>query len=348
MRESTLKSLMGFVTANVTVVLLGLFFFPAHTTAVGQCYSTVFANFDPVHVLQRVALLAVCLLIEWRFLGWQDCSLRKLLWPSRSALHDLGVGVINLCGVAIILFLFFTANVIPVLPASTRQFVGIEWIRRTDNLFFQIVFWFVLRDFALYWFHRLLHEFAFAWEVHKYHHSATVFTMLTASRVHFLERALSHVFVTLPLVMLGMPGEPFLAIAILNDALSRFHHSMVNWGFGWIGWIVVSPVAHRIHHSYLPEHWDVNFGDSLTIWDRLFGTYYAGNTVNTEVGVTDNRIDDEDIVGGLLVPYALSIRRFGVSFRTNEWRLTPGRRQDVANSEINLEAHGDSVAQRAA
>ena len=348
MGDSTLKSLIGFVTANIAIVLLGLLFFPAHTSAVGQCYSTVFANFDPIYVLQRIALLAVCLLIEWRFLGWKDCSLRKLLWPSRSAMHDLVIGAMNICGFAIILFLFFTANVIPVLPSSTRQLVGIEWIWRTDNLLFQIVFWFVLRDFALYWFHRLLHQFAFAWEVHKYHHSATVFTMLTASRVHFLVRALSHVFVTLPLVMLGMPGEPFLAITILTDALSRFRHSMVNWGFGSFGWIVISPIAHRIHHSYLPEHWDVNFGDSLTIWDRLFGTYYNGNTLNTEVGVTDNQIDNEGVIGGLLVPYALSIRRFGDSLRTNEWRQTARRQQDSASNEIIQKAHEDSVAHRAA
>ena len=172
--------------------------------------------------------------------------------------------------------------------------------------------------------------------------------MLTASRVHFLERALSHVFVTLPLVMLGMPGEPFLAITILTDALSRFRHSMVNWGFGSFGWIVISPIAHRIHHSYLPEHWDVNFGDSLTIWDRLFGTYYNGNTLNTEVGVTDNQIDNEGVIGGLLVPYALSIRRFGDSLRTNEWRQTARRQQDSASNEIIQKAHEDSVAHRAA
>ena len=50
-----------------------------YTKAEGNIFA--FANFDPVHVLQRVALLAVCLLIEWGFLGWQDCSLRKLLRP---------------------------------------------------------------------------------------------------------------------------------------------------------------------------------------------------------------------------------------------------------------------------
>ncbi len=348
MSDSTFKSLMGFITANVAVLLLGFFFFPTHTTAVGQCYSTVFANFDPIYVLQRIALLGVCLLIEWRFVGWKDCSFRKLILPSRSAMHDLVIGAINLCGFAIVLFLFFTANVIPVLPANTREMVGIEWTSHTDNLLFQIVFWFVLRDFVLYWFHRLLHEFAFAWEIHKYHHSATVFTMLTASRVHFLERALSHVFVTLPLVMLGMSGEPFLAITILNDALSRFRHSMVNWGFGWFGWLVVSPITHRIHHSYLPEHWDVNYGDSLTIWDRLFGTFYEGETLNTEVGVTDNLIDNEGFIGGLLIPYALSIRRFGDSLRTNEWWQTPRRRQNEVRTEIIRDTHEDSVARRVA
>ena len=47
--------------------------------------------------------------------------------------------------------------------------------------------------------------------------------------------------------------------------------------WGWFGrWVVISPAAHRIHHSNRPEHYNRNFSNFLTIWDHLFGTWHEG------------------------------------------------------------------------
>ena len=37
-------------------------------------------------------------------------------------------------------------------------------------------------------------------------------------------------------------------------------------------YILITPAAHRIHHSTAPEHFNSNLG-ILSIWDRMFGTY---------------------------------------------------------------------------
>ena len=42
---------------------------------------------------------------------------------------------------------------------------------------------------------------------------------------------------------------------------------------GPLRYIIVSPQAHRIHHSREEKHFDTNFGLILSIWDRMFGTY---------------------------------------------------------------------------
>ena len=34
----------------------------------------------------------------------------------------------------------------------------------------------------------------------------------------------------------------------------------------------LSPHYHQLHHSVDPNHYDRNFGQVLSIWDRLFGT----------------------------------------------------------------------------
>jgi sterol desaturase/sphingolipid hydroxylase (fatty acid hydroxylase superfamily) len=38
-------------------------------------------------------------------------------------------------------------------------------------------------------------------------------------------------------------------------------------------WLLVTPDMHRIHHSSTQTETDSNFGFSISIWDRLFGTY---------------------------------------------------------------------------
>jgi sterol desaturase/sphingolipid hydroxylase (fatty acid hydroxylase superfamily) len=39
--------------------------------------------------------------------------------------------------------------------------------------------------------------------------------------------------------------------------------------------VLVTPDMHRVHHSVVPSETNSNFGFSLAIWDRLFGTYQA-------------------------------------------------------------------------
>jgi sterol desaturase/sphingolipid hydroxylase (fatty acid hydroxylase superfamily) len=42
---------------------------------------------------------------------------------------------------------------------------------------------------------------------------------------------------------------------------------------GPLGWIFATPELHRLHHSSRPDELDNNYGDSLIVWDRLFGTF---------------------------------------------------------------------------
>ena len=53
----------------------------------------------------------------------------------------------------------------------------------------------------------------------------------------------------------------------------NLQHSHVPLSFGPLDAVLVSPAAHQIHHSDAPQHRDRNFGNMLSIWDRLFDTY---------------------------------------------------------------------------
>ncbi|OYX17947.1 MAG: hypothetical protein B7Z04_13515 [Rhodobacterales bacterium 32-66-9] len=67
-----------------------------------------------------------------------------------------------------------------------------------------------------------------------------------------------------------------LFLVLANAALAALHHSHVWLSYGpVIEHIVISPAQHQIHHSADPKHHDRNFGNSLAIWDWMFGTLYV-------------------------------------------------------------------------
>ena len=45
------------------------------------------------------------------------------------------------------------------------------------------------------------------------------------------------------------------------------------WTLGPLGEILVSPAAHRLHHIRDETLMGSNYGNMLTLWDRLFGTW---------------------------------------------------------------------------
>ena len=43
----------------------------------------------------------------------------------------------------------------------------------------------------------------------------------------------------------------------------------------WFEWLFNTPSHHRAHHGRNPVHMDRNFGGTLIIFDRLFGSFVA-------------------------------------------------------------------------
>ncbi len=90
--------------------------------------------------------------------------------------------------------------------------------------------------------------------------------------------------------VLGIKPEAMLLWLAANAVYQSMVHSDYDWKWKWVEYILITPAAHRIHHSTAPEHYNSNLG-ILSIWDRLFGTYVApkGETVNLGVGPEDQK-----------------------------------------------------------
>jgi len=157
----------------------------------------------------------------------------------------------------------FVSNYVPFLHLGLLR--GVPW-------WLNIPIWLIVSDFVLYWLHRSLHQVRWLWVFHKIHHSQTELSPLTTWRSHWLEFVYlsSGGFVT-GLLLGGI--SPLHPVVIGLFAASQFaQHSDLDWSYGPLGRIIVSPRFHARHHSTANEDLNVNFGFLSPIWDDLFGT----------------------------------------------------------------------------
>ena len=319
------RTALVILTALVLLVVVGHIVAPSLVSTALAELQTRALRFDAERIGMYMLLLGSAFAIDLSVLGWRGSAIRQLLAGSRSARTDILIAAIHILGWASIVvamvslgatFAFelivkrgFSFNLIQLLPA---------WA--------QVLLVFIVVDFIDYWYHRASHVVSFLWEAHKYHHSATSFTVLTGNRTHALEELTRKVMSVVPLTILGAPPEMLVGVRILLSIIDLLQHSMLPWTYGWVGrWLFYSPVGHRIHHSTMPEHWDLNYGNLLVIWDRLFRTWYDGRTLNADVDVSANPYNRSAVVVDYLVCIARYAQAFMYSLRNGRWRTQPAR-----------------------
>ncbi|XP_042672801.1 alkylglycerol monooxygenase [Centrocercus urophasianus] len=128
-------------------------------------------------------------------------------------------------------------------------------------------------DFAYYWFHRISHEVNILWAAHQVHHSSEDYNLFTALRQSFLQRYTSWMF-NLPMALF-IPPSVFAVHLQFNLLYQFWIHTEVVTNIGPLEWILNTPSHHRVHHGRNPYCIDKNYGGTLIIWDRIFGTFEA-------------------------------------------------------------------------
>ncbi len=131
---------------------------------------------------------------------------------------------------------------------------------------------FVVYDFAYYWWHRASHRINFLWAAHIVHHQSEDFNLAVALRQAWFT-GWSSWFFYLPLALLGVSTEVYLATGALNTIGQFWFHTRVIKRMGWFEWWLNTPSHHRVHHGIDPEYIDKNYAGILIVWDRLFGTF---------------------------------------------------------------------------
>lgn len=252
-------------------------------------------HLGPTEVLSPIYLACFCLIALWLYLarkeegGFLAYLLPRAIWGHASVRIDFAMLVINRLVAAV----GITAR-LAAAPAVAAWVTGLMPgpILGEDQLtpLSLALIVFLIGDFFLYFVHRSYHQIPSIWPLHAVHHSASVLTPVTTYRQHpvgtLVTAALnSVVFGVLFGVIAGAYG-PHLTFAeiaganafvfLANATMTNFQHSHIWISFGPVlERIFISPAQHQVHHSIEPRHYNRNYGQTLAIWDWMFGTLYV-------------------------------------------------------------------------
>ncbi|MBX2807455.1 MAG: sterol desaturase family protein [Cellvibrionaceae bacterium] len=142
------------------------------------------------------------------------------------------------------------------------------------DFWYQFILFSVVFEFFRYWSHRLFHLFTPLWRVHAVHHSAKNVYLLTTARFHPVEKTAHFIVDTLPFLLLGVSEEIVLSYFVFYAIHSFCQHANVDMKLGWLNYIFLGPELHRWHHSMEVAESDNNYGNNMSYWDLLFGTFF--------------------------------------------------------------------------
>ena len=138
----------------------------------------------------------------------------------------------------------------------------------------QIVLGLVLSEFALYWAHRIAHEWRPLWHFHAVHHSVERLWCVNSGRFHFVDALKSALPGIAILLAVGAPMEVLVWLSAITAYIGILTHCNVAMRFGPLSMLFNTPELHRWHHSTDLREGNKNYGENIMLWDWVFGTYF--------------------------------------------------------------------------
>jgi sterol desaturase/sphingolipid hydroxylase (fatty acid hydroxylase superfamily) len=110
----------------------------------------------------------------------------------------------------------------------------------------RVIAYILMLDFANYWVHRIEHAVPALWAFHQVHHSQDHLSIMTTYRNHPLDVWMrGFVGPVIIMMLVGLPPAIWLWLSILWDVTLNLSHLDVNWTYGPLRWLLVSPALAR-------------------------------------------------------------------------------------------------------
>jgi sterol desaturase/sphingolipid hydroxylase (fatty acid hydroxylase superfamily) len=187
---------------------------------------------------------------------------------------------------------------------------------RAVPIFVQVLVFLLVKDLKQYGIHRLQHRVGLWWSFHKLHHSSRTMNWLATDRTHVLDLALTQAATNLVLVwLLGVDLRAFAIVAAFSIPIGYLQHANLDipslracvatgrvpfWAY-----IVNTPNVHALHHAVTArsEATTFNYGETLMVWDLLFGTFRAPDAAHAPFGIDEPTFPHASVASQLVYPF---------------------------------------------
>jgi sterol desaturase/sphingolipid hydroxylase (fatty acid hydroxylase superfamily) len=234
-------------------------------------------------VVYTIFIALTSILIELYCVGFVNSSLRKILKPTKEATIDLVIYLLRFIKIYDIIGVVFTLGIGRLLIMYANAYEHSLPKISSGYVAVDALIYFIFFDFMCYVAHFLNHKSKLLFALHAFHHSAKEFNVLNNLRTHPVEAVINNTIIYLPLILFtSVTLEGAFLYATLSKIHSDLYHSGIASNWGMIGrYILISPAAHRIHHSDRSEHFGKNLGNHLIFWDNIFGTAVHVSTLES-------------------------------------------------------------------
>jgi len=162
---------------------------------------------------------------------------------------------------------------------------------KTTFTWYWLIYGYIIWEFSHFIYHYLGHKVRLFWCLHSTHHAPQAMNLSVTYAHFFLEAPYADVIRTSICILAGVNPPLLFFIMLIDGTWGAFIHvgeNLLKDGrMGFLQYIILTPIHHRVHHARNPLYMDTNFCNLLNIWDRVFGTYQPKKTgVEIEYGIT--------------------------------------------------------------
>ena len=175
-------------------------------------------------------------------------------------------------------------------------------------------------DFSFYACHVAMHRVPGFWRYHRVHHADPAVDVTTSIRQHPGESVIRYAFMGAFAFVIGASPAAFAVYRVwsaLNGLLEHADFRVPLWLDRLLSLVTTWPYMHKVHHSRIAREANTNYGNIISLFDRLFGTFTpAERGMNVAYGLEG--FDDPAVqttAGLLAMPY----RERSASTRPPSW-----------------------------
>jgi sterol desaturase/sphingolipid hydroxylase (fatty acid hydroxylase superfamily) len=163
----------------------------------------------------------------------------------------------------------------------------------------------VLLDFSFYLAHVAMHKIPAFWRFHRVHHSDPAVDVTTTIRQHPGESVIRYAFMAVAAVSVGVNPALFAIYRLWSAINGLFEHANIRIPRrldSLLSLLVTTPNMHKVHHSRSAEETDSNYGNIVSLFDRLFRTFTPSlRGLNITYGLAGFDDPAKQTTAGLLV-----------------------------------------------